>query len=1247
MKACQPKASRAWKAVARLLLVLVAGFPATSPGADSAPQFELPTGKADFWTPRESARDWTCIACSDDGRRVIAGVWDGRLFLSPDFGVTWSPRDEARRWRAVASSADGQRLVAVVADGRIHLSDDGGETWIARENPRKWSAVTSSADGRLLAAAVAGGRIHTSTDAGHTWTPRATDADWRGIASSADGRRLTAVAYLGHIHTSTDAGLTWSAHELLGAWAAVASSADGTTLAAAEWNNYIHVSTNGGASWVQTRSNPGHKEGTRRHWQAVCCSADGEVISAVDAINPLFTKARNRYSGHASTSANRGATWDLHAPMANWSAIASSADGQRLVAASRNGRVFTLERTTSRHSLLAPTGSGPLAFPRFAISIPSRPGSPGNPEPRIRFRVIPEDQGLFLAPPEIAPDGTLTFATGNREGATTVAVVAQGGEDGAGNASFSSVPQTFSLVVQGRSFRSTQWTDDASTGISRDATLWAWRTGEPAAEEAVINGVPVPLAAGPRIESLDQFTLEGPDFAHADATGKPVGIEGRGSLLLAGSYVDNGDPAVIKLQRLVPGRPYTLHVLGVAHPASYDLVSRWSANGTATDIDEQEFGIRHGIRVSHDFVPTDEQYEIQVTPHGPETWAFCGLALNAVAACAILEQPTGAALPRGGTFDFGSYPPGLIARRTFTLRNGGVVPLKELRLTVEGAGAGEFTITAPPGATIPGGDRSSFEVEFRPTGIGARTALLRLSSNEPEPFTLRLVGIAQSEAEIPVRELPDLTMDEDRGAVTVNFPVDESVVGREFTLAGTSSEPNLVPPDHILCEGAGRLRRLTVKPAPDRFGTALIQVLASDGSRSTRSRFTLTVRPVNDPPRFEVPPGVVTPVGIDWTLREGTARRWRAFAASHDGQRLAAAESGGRIHTSTNSGMSWTPRDSGRPWIALASSTNGVRLAAAVANGPILVSADSGATWIERWNPRAWSGLASSADGLRLAAVVDGGPIYLSTNAGTSWAATAENRFWHAIASSADGRTLAAAVDDGPIHVSADGGATWVARGDAHSWTAIAASADGSVLAATTWDGPVFISQDRGETWIPRTSDRFWRAVSCSADGQRIVAAETLGRLHLSFDAGKTWAGRGDNRDWTAVSWSGDGECIAAAAWDGPVSVSASHMTPYRLAVHARSGVTQVRGFVTQAVPGPDNERGQHLRWQLTTSDASLFATAPSVDEAGTLSLAPSGRVGVARMTLTAQDDGGRAWGGSDMSQPKIFEIELSGPEPK
>ena len=114
--------------------------------------------------------------------------------------------------------------------------------------------------------------------------------------------------------------------------------------------------------------------------------------------------------------------------------------------------------------------------------------------------------------------------------------------------------------------------------------------------------------------------------------------------------------------------------------------------------------------------------------------------------------------------------------------------------------------------------------------------------------------------------------------------------------------------------------------------------------------------------------------------------------------------------------LAWTPRQSDQVWQSVASSGDGNKLVAVAYGGKIHTSTDSGVTWAARGSDRFWQSVASSADGSKLVAVEYGGQIYASTDSGATWASLESPRYWWSVTSSADGSNLVAAVRNGPIY---------------------------------------------------------------------------------------------------------------------------------------------------------------------------------------------------------------------------------------
>ena len=298
-------------------------------------------GSGVIWTAGGASATWWSVASSADGTKLYAAGAFGGLWASTDSGVTWTARDSSEGWILVNCSADGTKLVASPtgvlpafpvytstnsgmiftqsangpdnvtslassADGTklavastcdIYTSADSGVNWVDQTESgcRSWSSIASSADGTKLVAVangtypVSGGWIYTSTDSGATWTPRDSIRNWQSVASSSNGNNLVAAVYNGSIYTSTDSGTNWTARDTSRTWQAVTSSADGTKLAAAVFNGPIYTSTDSGTNWTAGEIAPEFTSGyantdtnINRGWRAIASSADGTKLVAVD-----------------------------------------------------------------------------------------------------------------------------------------------------------------------------------------------------------------------------------------------------------------------------------------------------------------------------------------------------------------------------------------------------------------------------------------------------------------------------------------------------------------------------------------------------------------------------------------------------------------------------------------------------------------------------------------------------------------------------------------------------------------------------------------------------------------------------------------------------------------------------------------------------------------------------------------------------------------------------------------------------
>lgn len=304
---------------------------------------------AQTWTKTFAPNnDWQCIASSADGSRLVAGQYPGPIYISTNSGTTWAPTIVSNEyWYSVASSADGTKLAAVAPNnsggyaGGIYISTNAGCAWVSNRLSglnMYWGSVASSADGNTLVVAapyaesISPGAVFSSTNSGTTWVSNNVYYV-TGVAVSADGTKMVAVG--SQVWRSTNSGVTWApdvAAPAIGSLDSpsqcIACSADGNKLVLCvlpavfpPYNpaqDLIYVSTNFGDTWNPT-SPP------TNNWNFVASSADGNTLLAA----PVYVHA-----GAIWVSTNSGAAWSTNnSPLQDWGALASSADGGKWIAA--------------------------------------------------------------------------------------------------------------------------------------------------------------------------------------------------------------------------------------------------------------------------------------------------------------------------------------------------------------------------------------------------------------------------------------------------------------------------------------------------------------------------------------------------------------------------------------------------------------------------------------------------------------------------------------------------------------------------------------------------------------------------------------------------------------------------------------------------------------------------------------------------------------------------------------------------
>jgi photosystem II stability/assembly factor-like uncharacterized protein len=283
-----------------------------------------------WYQSQASAEDWTSIASSSDGSKLVAttsAVSSGNVWVSDNSGQTWTgttASGDASIWQAAASSADGTKLYAAAGNGGyLYYSTNSGLSWAAVSSSAttSWSSIASSSDGSQLVGGTTAGGLYTFVG-GVLATSHSLGVAVTSVASSANGTNLVAATAGGQLYVSQNSGGSWSAETVSAKWSAVACSSDGSRMAAAITNGTIYISSNFGSTWSPTSALP-------KGWVSIASSSDGSKLVAVAAQGGIFT------------SSNWGTTWTLEtnnnaSASANWSCVTSSSSGSVLAAGINN-----------------------------------------------------------------------------------------------------------------------------------------------------------------------------------------------------------------------------------------------------------------------------------------------------------------------------------------------------------------------------------------------------------------------------------------------------------------------------------------------------------------------------------------------------------------------------------------------------------------------------------------------------------------------------------------------------------------------------------------------------------------------------------------------------------------------------------------------------------------------------------------------------------------------------------------------
>jgi photosystem II stability/assembly factor-like uncharacterized protein len=321
---------------------------------------EINCAFAEGWTQTSAPSNaWQSVATSADGVNLVAVANLGTIYISTNSGSSWDPITNSLlshlNWRAVASSADGSKLLAGAQSSWLYSSTNSGATWIRQTNLPivSWSTVAISGTGNKWFAFAQ--QMYISSDSGATWTTNNLPYQYGGGAVvSAEGNTL-AFGRSGYplIYTSTNVGATWVTNSMPFYIMGMALSADGSKLAVACLDGGILTSTNSGNTWAVTTA-------PNIPWRGIASSADGNVLVAAEYYGS---------DGSIFYSTDAGLTWvSNNLPNLQWTSLASSADGGKLFAAASGPIYSRVTAPEPRLNFEASNGNGTVSW-----IIPSAP----------------------------------------------------------------------------------------------------------------------------------------------------------------------------------------------------------------------------------------------------------------------------------------------------------------------------------------------------------------------------------------------------------------------------------------------------------------------------------------------------------------------------------------------------------------------------------------------------------------------------------------------------------------------------------------------------------------------------------------------------------------------------------------------------------------------------------------------------------------------------------------------------------
>ncbi len=156
----------------------------------------------------------------------------------------------------------------------------------------------------------------------------------------------------------------------------------------------------------------------------------------------------------------------------------------------------------------------------------------------------------------------------------------------------------------------------------------------------------------------------------------------------------------------------------------------------------------------------------------------------------VVEEPVGLDLvDDAASVGYGDVLLDSNAVKTFTVRNTGTTPLRNLAITKDGTNAADFTVSAISTPVSAGGS-TTFTVTFAPGALGARAAAIHIASNDVDenPFDIALTGTGVT-PEIGLEQPAGTNLVDGSASIGYGAVAIGSSNAKTFTIKNTGTAP--------------------------------------------------------------------------------------------------------------------------------------------------------------------------------------------------------------------------------------------------------------------------------------------------------------------------------------------------------------------------------------------------------------------------------------------------------------------------